>query len=50
MINFLQFDFVEDSYTVKNVTDILLSKMVNIVQKTTNKISAIFDKLIKNFK
>ena len=48
MINFLQFEGVEDCYTVNHVSDIVLCKMTKSLEKTSAKIQAIFDKLTKN--
>jgi hypothetical protein len=50
MINFLQFEGVEECYTVKNVCDIMICKMTKTLQKTYNKVDAVFEKLIKNIK
>ena len=42
MINFLQFEGVEECYTVKNVCDIMICKMTKTLQKTYNKVETIF--------
>ena len=50
MINFLQFEGVQECGTVKNVCDIMLCKMTKVVEKAYSKVQTIFEKMTKKIK